>query len=91
MTEKVCPVTVRPDGTVQLPRVVRRALHLRKVGGMVGFLIEGSRVRLVRTRIVPDVRLSDKDIALLARYSKQRVGKRSFRTTEAALRHLWSL
>ena len=83
------PVNVR--GELCLPQAVRQALHLRGKDGVVGFLIEGGRVLLTKATVVPEPNLSEEELAGLARLSKRGIGKRTFRTTEAALRHLWSL
>ena len=83
------PVNVR--GELCLPQAVRHALHLGGKDGVVGFLIEGERVLLTKATIVPEPTLSDEEVAELARLSQRKVGRRTFRTADAALRYLWGL
>jgi hypothetical protein len=54
-------------------------------------MIQGTRVVLTPTTIAPKSSLSHQEIAFLADLSKRGVGKRTFRTTDAALQHLWGL
>lgn len=82
---------IKANGDLRLPKPIRRALHLRPSRDLVGFLIEGGRVVLTKATVVPELRLSDEEVAFLARLSKRGTGRRSFRTTEGALRYLWSL
>ena len=89
--KRMFPADIRPDGVVRLPKSVRQALHLPRKAATVGFIIEGDRVVLTRTRIVPDTRFSDRELASLAKLSKRGAGRRTFHTADAALRHLWSL
>ena len=91
MARTIVPVEVHANGALQLPRQVRAALHLRKSRELVGFVIEGRRVLLTRATVVPELALADEELAFLARQSKRGTGRRTFRTAEAALRHLWSL
>ncbi len=87
----IVPVEVNANGDLRLPKPVRRALHLRGKKTLVGFVIEGNRVRLAKASIVPEPTLADEELAALAKLSKRGVGKRVFRTTDRALRYLWSL
>ena len=91
MTHPIYPSTVRVNGDIRLPKPVRAALHLRGKDDLVGFVIVGGQVRLTKATVVPDATLSDEELAGLARLSKRGIGTRTFRTQEAALRHLWSL
>lgn len=91
MGQRMVAADVDANGEVRLPPAVKHALHLRGKGGVVGFVIEGHRVLLTKATMVPESHLSEEEIAALARLSKRGVGKRTFRTTEAALRYLWSL
>ena len=91
MAQTVVPAEVKANGELRLPKPVRKALHLRGKGGLVGFVIARKRVLLSNVAIVPKSALDDEEIAALAHLSKRAVGKRTFRTTEQALRHLWSL
>ena len=88
---KLFATTVKANGELHLPRPVRQALRLRSTHDLVGFLVEGNRVVLTKATVVPEPTLSDEELALLTRLSKRGVGRRSFRTTEGALRYLWSL
>ena len=91
MRYKMFPADVKANGQVQLPQSVRRALHLTRKGGVVGFVVEGGHVALTKATVVPEPTLCDEEITFLARLSRRGVGKHSFRTKEAALRHLWRL
>lgn len=91
MGQKIVSTDMKANGELRLPKPVRQALHLSVKGGMVGFVIEGRRVVLTKTTIVPEPILSDEEIAFLARLSKRGTGKRSFRTKDNALQYLWSL
>lgn len=91
MAQKIVSTEVKANGDLHLPKLVKQALRLRGKGGLVGFVIEGQRVLLTKATIVPDSPLSDEELAYLARLSKRGAGKRTFRSTDAALRHLWSL
>lgn len=91
MTHKLVSTDVKANGELRLPTPIRKALHLRGKGDRVGFVIEGTRVLLTKAIIVPDSTLSDEEIASLARLSKRGANRRTFRTKDAALRHLWSL
>ena len=91
MTYKMISADVKTNGEVRLPQSVRRALHLQRKGGLVGFVVERERVVLTRATIVPDAPLSDEEMAFLARSSKGGAGRRTFQTRETALRYLWSL
>ena len=91
MAQKMVSADVKSNGELRLPKSVRAALHLPGRKGVVGFVIEGSRVVLTKTTVVPEPTLSDEEIAFLARLSKRGAGKRTFRTNDAALRHLWSV
>ena len=88
---QIVPANVKENGELRLPKSVRQALHLRRKGGLVGFVIDGKRVLLTKATVVPEPTLSDGELAHLAGLSKRGRGKRTFRTKEAALRHLWSL
>ncbi|MBI2495850.1 MAG: hypothetical protein HYY59_03275 [Candidatus Omnitrophica bacterium] len=91
MAHTIVPAEVKANGDLRLPAPVRQALHLRRHGGLVGFVIEGKRVLLTKATVVPEPTLSEEELALLTRLSKRGAGRRTFRTTEAALRYLWSL
>ncbi len=91
MALKIVSANVKANGEVQLPKPVQQALAIAGKGGTVGFIVERSRVSLTKVKIIPDRNLSDEDIALLAQCSRGRVGRRTFRTKEATLQHLWSL
>ncbi len=91
MPKTVYATDVQANGTVRLPKPVQQALRLKGKHGIVGFVIDGKRILMTRARIVPDPTLSDEELAALARLSKRGAGKRSFRTVDAALRHLWNL
>lgn len=91
MTQRIIAADLKANGNLRLPQPVRNALHLRGKGGLVGFVIEGGRVLLTKATIVPEPTLADEEIARLARLSQRGAGRRSFRTKDAALRHLWSL
>lgn len=88
---KLIPADVKPNGEVSLPKPVRQLLRLRGKHALVGFLIEGNRVILTRARVIPDLTLSDEEIAFLSSLSRQGAGKQSFRGPEPALQYLWSL
>ena len=90
MAEQLIAADVKADGQLRLPQSVRRALRLKR-GGTVGFVIQGGRVLLTKATLVPEPRLSDEELAFLARLSRRGVGKRTFRTQDAALQYLWSL
>lgn len=91
MGKEIVSTDVKANGELRLPKPVRKALHLRNRGGLVGFVIEGDRVLMTKATVVPESVLSDEEVALLARLSKRSAGKRTFRTRDAALRHLWGL
>ena len=91
MTYKMMAADVKANGELRLPQPIRRALHLRGKGGLVGFVIEGKRILLTKATVVPEPILSDEEIASLARLSRRGAGKKSFHTKDAALRYLWSL
>ena len=91
MGQKIVSTDMKANGELQLPRSVRQALHLPGNGGVVGFVIDGRRVVLTKATVVPEPTMSDEEIAFLARLSKRGTGRRTFRTRDAALRHLWSL
>ena len=91
MGPQVVAATVKANGELRLPNPVKRALHLSRKGDMVGFVIEQGRVVLTKAMVVPQPILSDEELAFLARLSKRGTGRRTFRTTETALRYLWSL
>ena len=82
---------VKANGEVRLPKPVRAALHLRRKGALVGFIVVGGQVRLTKATVIPEPILSDEELAALARLSKRGAGRRTFRAQEAALRHLWSV
>lgn len=91
MTQKVLATHVKANGELRLPGPVRKTLHLRHGGDLVGFLIEGGRVVLTKATIVPEPQLADEELAELARLSKRGTGRRTFRSQDAALQYLWSL
>jgi len=91
MAQTMYPSKVNANGEVRLPKPVRAALHLRRKGALVGFVVVGGQVRLTKATVVPDSTLSEEEVAYLARLSKRATGTRTFRTQDAALRHLWSL
>ena len=91
MAQKIVSTDVKANGELRLPQPVRHALHLRGKGGLVGFVIDGGRVVLTRASVVPEPTLSDEELAALAHLSKRGVGKRTFRTRDAALRYLWGM
>jgi len=91
MTTAMIPTSVDAEGRLRLPSSVRHALHLKRTGGLIGFVIQGDRVVLTKATVVPETSLSDEELAVLARWSKQGRGTRAFSTQDAALRHLWSL
>jgi hypothetical protein len=91
MAQRLVSADVKANGELRLPQSVRQALHLRRRGGLVGFLIDGRRVLLTKATVVPEPILSDEELASLTRWSQRGVGKRTFRTSDAALRYLWSL
>jgi hypothetical protein len=91
MSQPFIATEVNAQGEVRLPRSVRQALHLSAKGGTIGFFIEAGRVVVTKATVVPDAPLSTEELAFLARLSKRGVGTRTFRTTQGALRYLWSL
>ena len=82
---------VKANGDLRLPKRVRQVLHLGGKGGRVGFRIQGTRVMLTPTTMVPKSSLSQQEMAFLADVSKRGLGKRTFRTKDAALQYLWGL
>lgn len=91
MTYDVVATAVKKNGELQLPVPVRKALRLRSTGDRVRFVISGPSVLLTTVTISPKATFSDDEIAFLADLSKRGVGKRTFQTKAAALRHLWSM
>jgi hypothetical protein len=82
---------VKANGELRLPKRVRQILHVGGKGGRVGLMIQGTRVLLTPTTPTSKSALSDQEIAFLADVSKRGVGKRTFRTKDAALQYLWGL
>ena len=91
MSQKIVSTHVNANGALRLPKPVRQALHLGRKDEHIGFVIEGSRVLLTKATVVPEPTLSEEELMFLARLSNRGTGRRVFRTTEGALRHLWNL
>lgn len=88
---KIVSADVKANGQLRLPQSVRKALCLSGKSSMVGFIIDGRDVRLAKAAVPLKTSLSNDEVAFLASLSRRGAGKRTFRTPEAALRHLWSL
>ena len=91
MATRMLAVPVKANGELRLPKPIRKRLHLKGRGDLIGFVLEGSRVLLTKATVIPEPSLTDEELAYLARLSKRGAGRRTFRTSAAALRHLWSL
>lgn len=84
-----CPMGEKAQ--ITLPKVVRKALGLKKKGELVGFMVESGSIRLTKARVIPEASLSDREIERLAVSAGRHHGKRRFRDQKTFLRHLWSL
>ena len=83
--------SVSEKGQVTLPKSVRGILGINKPGQLVGFVVEGDSIKLTRAKVVKDTSITEDEMAMMAQWSKKGNGRKVFKTTKSALKHLWSL
>lgn len=82
---------ITEKGQITLPEQVRKILGLKHKDAIVGFVIDGKEIKVVRARVVEDKTLTPDEIALMAKWSKEGKGKVSFKNTNSALEYLWRI
>ena len=82
---------ITEKGQITLPEQVRKILGLKHKHSIVGFVIDGKEIKVVKARVVEDKTLTPDEISLMAKWSKEGKGKISFKNTNSALEYLWRI